>query len=133
MRSSLTFRLPMLPPSVNHQTEHPWKGVHKKSPAAKAWEQQFKAMLPAEARGQYVIGERFAAILKFFPGPGDRGDVDNRNKLLLDCCAKAGMLRGIDGRQLSDAWFKRLVVDICDTPADRQRGPATEVTIEVIE
>jgi Holliday junction resolvase RusA-like endonuclease len=125
----LSFTLPMLPPSVNHYIEHPARGVHKKSAAAKAWEQDFQAMLPAAVRGQYVTGNRFWVTLCFTPGPKDRGDVDNRNKLVLDCCAAAGMFRNLKGEQLSDAWVKRLYVDVDDLPGSRARGPKTEVVI----
>jgi len=128
----LIFSIPMLPPSVNHYIEHPAKGIHKKSPAAKAWEQDFLAMLPAAARGEYVTGNRFSVTLRFVPGPGDRGDVDNRNKLVLDCCAAAGMFRDPKGRQLSDAWVKKLTVELHDSTQDRQNGPETHVTIEAM-
>ena len=129
---SMTFRLPMLPPSVNHYIEHPAKGVHVKSASAKAWEDDFMAMLPAQVRGEYVTGKLFAVSLAFTCGPRDRGDVDNRNKLVLDCIAAAGMLRDPQGKQLSDAWVKRLTVELHDTPQDRQRGPETRVTIEAM-
>lgn len=131
-QSVLAFSLNMLPPSVNHYIEHPAKGVHLKSPAAKAWERDFMAMLPAHARGEFVTGDRFQITLVFTPGPGGRGDVDNYNKQVLDCCAKAGMLRNAKGKILSDAWFKRLVVDIRDSDEDRLHGPRTDVTIEAI-
>lgn len=131
-RCGLRFTIKMLPPSVNHYIEHPTKGVHKKSPAAVAWERDFMAMLPATVRGSYVTASRFAVTLIFTPGPNERGDVDNRNKLVLDCCAAAGMFRDANGKELSDAWVKRLVVDIHDTKWDRQRGPMTEVRIEAL-
>jgi Holliday junction resolvase RusA-like endonuclease len=132
VRSCLTFILPMLPPSVNHYIEHPAKGVHRKSATTVAWERDFNAMLPANIRGEYVTGNRFSVMLVFIPGPGDRGDVDNRNKLVLDCCAKAGMMRNQKGEQLSDAWIKHLIVEIRDFPKDRQRGPETHITIQAI-
>lgn len=122
----------MLPPSVNHYVKHPAKGVHRKSAATVAWEASFMAMLPASARGGYVTGARFWVTLRFTPGPGDRGDVDNRNKLVLDCCAAAGMFRDATGKQLSDAWVKKLTVEILDQKQDRQRGPQTQVTIEAL-
>lgn len=125
---ALTFTIPMLPPGFNHYVEHPTQGVHVKSAAAKAWERDF----PLFSRGQFITGKRFAATLRFTFGPGDRGDVDNFNKLPLDCCAKAGMLRNHKGDWLSDAWIKRLVVDILDSEEDRKRGPQTEITLEAL-
>lgn len=128
----LIFRLPALPPSVNHYIEHRAKGVHIKSAAAKAWENDFMAMLPASARGQFVTGKRFSVTIRLTFGPSDRGDVDNFNKQILDCCAKAGMFRDPKGKVLSDAWVKRLMVEIRDDGRQRQTGPTTDVTIEAI-
>jgi len=132
MSAPLIFTLPMLPPSVNHYVEHPDAGVHLKSAAAKAWEDDFIAMLPAWARGQYVTGERFRVTLSFTFGPHDRGDVDNRNKMILDCCAKAGMFHNLKGQPVSDAWVKHLHVEIRDSKEDRRNGPQTHVMIEAI-
>src|SRR5436305_2001435 len=105
---NLTITIPMLPPSVNHYIEHPAAGVHRKSAAAKAWENDW----PIFARGQFIVGKRFAVFLRFRFGPGDRGDVDNFGKLPLDCIGKSGMLRDARGKWLSDAWVKRLIVEI---------------------
>jgi Holliday junction resolvase RusA-like endonuclease len=58
--------------------------------------------------------------------------VDNRNKCLLDCIAKAGMLRDRKGKELSDAWVKRLVVEIHDSAEERRTGPRTVVQIEAL-
>lgn len=124
----LTIAIPLLPPGVNHYVEHRATGVHVKSAAAKAWERDF----PIFSRGQFVTGQRFAMILRYTFAPGDRGDVDNFNKLPLDCCAKAGMFRNPKGKWLSDAWVKRLTVEILDSDQDRQRGPQTEITIEAL-
>jgi Holliday junction resolvase RusA-like endonuclease len=128
METSLIIVIPMLPPSVNHYLEHPTEGVHIKSAAAKAWERDW----PIFARGQFITGERFAVILRYTFGPGDRGDVDNFNKLPLDCAAKSGMFRNAKGEWLSDAWVKRLTVEIFDEPADRKKGPKTEIIISSI-
>ena len=118
----------MLPPGVNHYVEHPAEGVHIKSRAAKAWERDF----PKFSRGQFVTGRRFAVTLRLTFGPGGRGDVDGFAKLPLDCAAKAGMLRDSKGKWLSDAWVKRLLVEILDSDEDRKRGPQTEIIIEPI-
>ena len=121
------FELPFLPPSVNHYVTH-GGGFHRKSPAAKAFERDFTLF----TGGYSVTAEQFAVTFQFFPGLKDKGDVDNRNKCLLDCIAKAGMLRDRKGKELSDAWVKRLVVEIHDTTADRETGPRTVVTIEAM-
>jgi len=135
----ITFSIPMLPPSVNHYVSHGSAvnrrtgeryGTHKKTDAAQAWERDF----PIFSRGDYVVSQsgRFAVTLIFIPGPGDSGDVDNRNKCVLDCIARAGMLRNRKGEEMSDAWIKRLLVEIRDSPAERETGPKTIVTIEAM-
>lgn len=128
--NALTFTLPLLPPSVNHYIDH-GRG-HRLTAPAKAWRDSFLAMLPASARGAFVTGERFAASIRIVPGPGQRGDIDNYSKLILDCIAKAGMLRNPHGAELSDAHFKELRLRIDDRPADRARGPLLEVTLEAL-
>jgi Holliday junction resolvase RusA-like endonuclease len=122
-----SFKIPLLPPSVNHYVTH-GGGYHRKSAEAKAFERDF----PIFSSGYSVNGDQFAVTFKFFPGRKQKGDVDNRNKVLLDCIAKAGMLRDLKGKELSDAWVKRLTVEIHDSKEDRERGPRTEVTIEAI-
>lgn len=126
----VTFEIPLMPPSVNHYIEHPSAGVHKKSAAAKSFECQF----PIFARDLFVVSEsgRFSVSLEFWPGAGARGDVDNRNKVLLDCIAARGMLRKPNGKECSDAWIKRMSVEINDSAADRARGPLTRITIEAM-
>jgi|HubBroStandDraft_1064217.scaffolds.fasta_scaffold311593_1 Holliday junction resolvase RusA-like endonuclease len=121
------FWMPLLPPSVNHYVTH-GGGFHRKSAEAKAFERDFTLF----NGGYSVNGERFHVTFKFFPGPKQKGDVDNRNKVLLDCIAKAGMLRNFKGEELSDAWVKRLTVEIHDSDKDREQGPKTFVTIEAI-
>lgn len=125
IETSITFSMPMLPPSVNHYVLHPAEGVHIKSKEAKAFERDF----PLWSRGRYVTGENFSVAIQFIPGKKQKGDVDNRNKCLLDCIAKAGMLRNRKGEELSDAWVKRLLVEILE---DRNQGPKTIVTIEAL-
>lgn len=124
----IEFKIPMLPPSVNHYIQHKAEGVHVKSAEAKAFERDF----PIFSRGLFVTGDYFAVSFVFFPGPKQKGDVDNRNKVLLDCIAKAGMLRDKKGKELSDAWVKKLSVTIYDSKDDRTLGPLTLVTIEAM-
>ena len=137
----LNFSIPLIAPSVNHYVSHTTKAdrrtgaahtLHRKSPEAKAFERDFILVLPASARGSFVISQskRFSVTLEIYPPKGGKGDVDNRNKVLLDSIAKAGMLRDTSKRVLSDAWIKRLTVEIRDSKADRSRGPLTIVSIE---
>lgn len=128
-KPSVVFSIPMLPPSVNHYVEHPAQGVHRKSAAAKAWERDW----PLFAKGQFVQGERFFVAIRYTFGPRDRFDVDNLNKMVLDCISKSGMLRDMKGKWLSDAWIKYMTVEIRDSKDDRKTGPKTDVEIAAIE
>jgi Holliday junction resolvase RusA-like endonuclease len=124
----LTFAIPTLPPSVNHYVIHRRDGSHVKSAEATAWERDF----PIFSRGAFVTGERFRVTLDITFGHKKRGDIDNFAKLPLDCIAKAGMLRSDKGQELSDANVKELIVLLRDSPADRDCGPITNITIEAI-
>ena len=132
----LDFTLELLPPSVNHYAKHfqrDGRTIHAKTKIAKGFEQSFQYMLPAHIRdGQsWVTAEKFSVTLWIVPGPGDSTDIDNYPKMILDCIAKAGLLRKTNGKQASDAWVKRLVVDIDDDQATRERwGPRVRVLIE---
>lgn len=125
---SFSFEIPVMPPSVNHYVEHPAHGVHIKSVAAKSWADQF----PLFARDLYAVSatKRFAASIDLYPGPKGRGDVDNYNKMPLDCCAARGMLRSEKGELLSDAAIKALTVRIFDSAEDRKLGPKLVIMIK---
>jgi Holliday junction resolvase RusA-like endonuclease len=131
MSASVTFAIPLLPPSLNHYTKHPAAGVHFKTKEAKGWEKAF----PIFSRGQFVQSDSglFEVTIRFTPGLGAKGDVDNYNKLPLDCCAKAGMFRDRKGNPVSDAWVKKLTIELFDAPEDRKHGPETRITIEPYE
>lgn len=120
------FSLPFLPPSVNHYLDHKSASNHSLSAAAKAFKRDFPILVRP---GQYVIGKRFQVSIRYWMGPKDRGDIDNYDKLLLDCIADAGMMRDSNGKELSDAWIKRRLTEIRDSPEDRKIGPKTEVIL----
>ena len=131
------IELPMLPPSVNHYVAHgvvtnrrtgEQRNFHGKTAAAKQFAKDFGIFV----RGAYVVSPsgRFQVTLEYWPAPGMRGDADNFNKMPLDCAAKAGMFRNTKGEELSDAWVKRLVIEIHDSKEERQLGPKTLITIE---
>ena len=126
---AITITIPLTPPSVNHYTSH-GGGFHRKSVEAKAWESAF----PLFSQKQYVVSDcqRFSVTLDIFLGPNERGDSDNFPKCVLDCIAKAGMLRNAKLKPVSDAWVKKLSVNINDMPKDRKLGPMTRITIEAL-
>lgn len=125
------FIMELMPPSVNHYIDH-GRG-HGKTPQAQAFCDEF-ALLSKKLKNKFVVSKskRFRAELHYWPGPKGRGDVDNYNKLPLDCCARAGMLRDKDGRELSDAWIKKLAIEIHDAGAERKIGPEMRVILEAL-
>lgn len=129
----LYFRLPLVPPSVNHYVDH-GKG-HKLTPAAQAFRRAFMQVLPAKIRGTGVTSasRRFAVTLRINPGPGGKGDIDNYSKLIYDCCAAAGMFLDGKGKELSDACVKESHNYLDDAPEQRVDGPSVQVTIEALE
>ena len=121
------FSFPILPPSVNHYLKHKSARIHSLSDAAKAFKDQFPALVKP---GPYIVGVRFQVTIHYWMGPNDRGDIDNFDKLLLDCIAQSGMMRDGKGKELSDAWIKRRTTEIMDSPEDRKIGPRTDVLLE---
>lgn len=129
----LVFTIPLTPPSVNHYTQHitvRGKTMHLKSAEAKAWERDF----PLFSRQQYVVSDikRFGVTLEIYLAPGERGDIDNFPKCVLDCIAKAWMLRDKNLGVLSDATIKELTLRINDSEVHRAQGPLTRITIEAL-
>jgi len=118
----------MLPPSVNHYVTH-GGGFHRKTAEAKGWENTF----PLFSRRQFVVGKAFSVSIKIFFGPGDRGDVDNFSKMILDCISKNGMLVDEKGKKLSDAKVIEEHVFLMNGKEDRKIGPKTEITIESVQ
>src|SRR5271166_4715784 len=86
---SLSFYIPLLPPSVNHYVVHSG-GKHIKAPETLLWQDTFALSAP---KNMFVVGDRFSVTLSIILGKGDRGDVDNFPKSVLDSIATAGMLR----------------------------------------
>lgn len=125
------FTIDILPPSVNHYLDH-GKG-HGKTAESKLFCDTF-AIMTRKLKNQFVVAEsgRFQVELHYWPGPRGRGDVDNRNKLPLDCCAKAGMFRNRKGELLSDAWVKKLAIEIHDNEDERAIGPEMRIIIEAL-
>lgn len=143
-RDRLQFHLPMLPPSVNHYVTHTsnaatGKVIHRKNDIAVAYEASFMAMLPARIRGCFVLAEFFSITLRIVPAPRAKGDIDNYPKMVLDCIAKAGMLRRPTSsaiyphEECGDSRIKSLHVYLDDTEEDRKHGPELWVTIEAYE
>ena len=125
---SCRIEIPLLPASINHYVEHKARGVHVKSNEAKGFENAFSLFV----KGEYAVSAvpSFAAKIQIVLPLKKKGDVDNFPKQILDCAAKAAMLRSVKGLQLSDCYVRRLEVEIYDDIESRAFfGPLVRLTI----
>jgi crossover junction endodeoxyribonuclease RusA len=104
----ISFIVPLVPPSVNHYVKHPRNGKSYRTPEATA----FKDAIGIYACGASVTAHTFGvSIVVHLPKKG-RGDVDNFPKLVLDGLADCGVFRDRKGKRISDAYVRRLEVDL---------------------
>ena len=106
MSDILDFVVPLVPPSVNHYAKHTRTGRHYVTGEAEA----FKQAVAVYSRGRGIVGKSFAVKLVVVLGKGDRGDVDNFPKLILDGLAAAGVFLNKKLKPLTDAHVDRLEV-----------------------
>lgn len=116
MSVSLSFSMPLVPPSVNHYVKHFRNGGHAVTGEAAA----FKAAVAAFAAGGTVEGVRFRVTIIITVPVKGRGDVDNFPKLVLDGLADAGVFRNKKGKRLTDSTVESLHVTL-----DRDARPLT--------
>jgi len=109
--------VPLTPPSVNHYKMRTRKGVTFVSKEAKA----FKDAVAIFARGQVVKGERYWVAIDVFLGKGQKGDLDNFAKCVLDGIAEAGVIH-------SDAAIEHLVM----SKARDVEKPRTQITVKAM-
>jgi crossover junction endodeoxyribonuclease RusA len=107
------FTVPLVPPTVNHYVRHLRSGRHIVTPEAIA----YKDAVAILSQGQQVDARAYSVGLGIFLGKGDKGDIDNFPKLVLD---------GLKGHVFrSDAQVRRLVVNL-----DRDwENPRTEIEV----
>ena len=117
--TSLLFDMPLIPPSVNHYAKHTRTGKHYRTAEASA----FKAAIGIYARGAVESKNGFYVFITVTLGEGQRGDIDNFPKLVLDGLADAGVFRDKKGKRLSDGHVSELWVKV-----DRDTRPKTGST-----
>jgi crossover junction endodeoxyribonuclease RusA len=111
----IAFTVPLLPPTVNHYVKHTRSGRHYESSEAI----RFKEALSVFARGRSIRAEEYRVSVVIYLGKGDRGDVDNYLKCVLDGCVDAGVIH-------SDAAVRKLSIE---KHRDWEQ-PRTEIHIE---
>lgn len=116
LHENLSFRVPLMPPSVNMYVRHFRSGGHGVTSEAKA----FKAAVATMAGGNYVMAKMFRVNIKVTLGKKQKGDIDNFPKLVLDGLSDAGAFRNLKHERVTDAHVRVLVVyvDSKTRPAD---------------
>ena len=115
--SRVTLEIPLIPPSVNMYVRHTRTGRHYVTREAKA----FKEALALFAHGQCVQAKKYKVSVCIYLGHGQRGDIDNFQKVILDGLADAGVIK-------SDAKIETLNIH---KSRDRE-NPRTVITVEEI-
>lgn len=100
----MSFTVPLIPPSVNHYKTRFRNGRTVVSQEALA----FKAELALAAKHQYVVGKEFSVDMLIVLGKGEKGDVDNFPKLVLDGLAACGFARGRRSTPMRKSLYKTL-------------------------
>ena len=114
--NTVTFTVPLTPPSINRYVRHTRGGRHYVQDAAV----KFKEAVAIFAKGQRLLGKSYSVTATVFYGKGERGDLDNRAKLILDGLQDARIIH-------SDA-----AVTEIHLYRDRDRlQPRTEITVRI--
>lgn len=111
--------IPLTPPSGNHYAKHTRSGRHYVTREAL----KFKEAVAIFVRGRSVPGKYFCMEVRIYLGKGERVDIDNSQKCLMDGLQEAGVFGG-----RSDASVKELHVYINRDAVN----PRTEVSVEAL-
>lgn len=111
--ADIQFEVPLLPPSVNDYVRHTRSGRHYLTPEAIA----FKQAVPICARQRQVRHKYYAIEIFVTLGKGDRVDLDNCSKVILDGLVEGGQIH-------SDA-----AVTLLYLHKMRAEKPNTQITI----
>jgi Holliday junction resolvase RusA-like endonuclease len=120
---SMTITVPLIPPSVNHYKMRTRRGVTFVSDEAKAYK---LAVYYHSLRSSTDPLKRFdsgnlSVEVTVYQGKGDKGDVDNYAKCVLDGLVEAGVIH-------SDAAITDLILR---KRRDRE-NPRTEITVTAL-
>jgi Holliday junction resolvase RusA-like endonuclease len=114
--TTVSFIVPLTPPSVNHYVRHVWRGTHVRHYITDE-AQGFITAVQIMANGKLLPVGKYGVRLRIFLGKGERGDIDNFPKCVLDAL-KGHIIH-------SDGAVKHLEVDV-DRDADK---PRTEIEV----
>jgi crossover junction endodeoxyribonuclease RusA len=108
------FMIPLVPPSVNHYVKHTRTGIHYVTAEAKS----FKEAVWVCCR-EKMPNANWIEIAVYL-GKGQKLDVDNGNKVILDGLKEAGVIK-------SDASLKHLTIDLHRD----WKAPRTELRLRI--
>jgi Holliday junction resolvase RusA-like endonuclease len=123
-RVQVNIEIPLTPPSANHykiptnRFQPDGRRIFKLAPEAKAWYDAVATF----ARGQSIAGDRLRVEFCVYLGKGERGDVDNFCKCILDGLVKAHVLATDDS-----------VVEMHIYKERDRANPRTEILITEVE
>lgn len=86
--ADLDFCVPLLPPSVNHYVKHTRSGRHYVTREAKA----FKAAIPMCCSNKQIRHKWYSIEIYVNLGKGDKIDLDNCAKVILDGLVEGGQI-----------------------------------------
>jgi len=110
----IRITVPLVPPSVNHYAKHTRSGRHYVTSEAKS----FKEAVAIFAGGQTLTASRYSVSISVYLGKGQRGDIDNFLKCVLDGMVEARVIH-------SDSAVTRLTVE----KFRDEKNPRTEITV----
>lgn len=116
--NSVSFTVPLVPPSVNHYKMRTNHGVTFVSQEAKDFKRAVGVFCRSKFCGEWSA---YHVEVTVFQGKGDRGDVDNYAKCVLDGLAESGVIH-------SDAAITDLILR---KRRDRE-NPRTEITVTAL-
>lgn len=114
---SITFTVPLVPPSVNHYVKHTRSGRHYVTAEAK----KFKEAVAIFARGRSVVAKEYEVQIGIYLPKNGRGDIDNFLKVTLDALVSANVIH-------SDAHIKDLAI----SKFRDAENPRTEITVTAL-
>lgn len=123
MLDSFQFSIPYLPPSVNHYLIRGRHGYPVVTREAKKYKEDIALIAGRNPVGVHEGSARsfYEVSVNIFLGPGQKSDIDNLSKVLLDGLKYAGLIHSDDAILNLDIKKRR----------DRSR-PRVEVSIKVI-
>jgi Holliday junction resolvase RusA-like endonuclease len=118
MSESLTFTVPLTPPSVNHYKVPVWN-MRRFYVTAEAT--AFMNAVAVCAQGRKVEAKEYAVTMRIFLGKGQKGDLANFEKVVGDGLVKAKVIHTDDAIMEYHQYKSR----------DRQ-NPRTEITVSAL-